>query len=123
MLFCLTGCFLDPYKNSKFGVEVINNWFNYEEDDIDLGSVRKSVENIHQIKDVTCTFETKYKANYIFLCNIKYTKNSDTIIPFADPETLDLYAVFTPNKNGEYSYKVYNSSSEEGIWEDDESLN
>ena len=117
----LTGCVLDPYKNSKFGEDVVYNWFSYKEEDIDLGSVRRSVENIHEVKEVSCDFETKYKSNYIFYCNVKYTKNSDTIIPFADPEELNLYAVFTPSGD-EYTYKVYNSKSEKGIWETDKSL-
>lgn len=118
----LTGCFFDPYKDSKFGEEVVKTWFSYNEDDIDLGSVRKSVENIHEIKSVSCDFETKYKSNYIFLCNIKYTKNSNTIIPFSEPSSLNVYALFTPQKNKTYTYKVYNSKSEKGIWEKDESL-
>lgn len=118
----LTGCVLAPYKNSKFGEDVVNNWFSYKEEDIDLGSVRKSVESIHEIKGVSCTFETKYKRNYIFNCNVKYTKNSDTIIPFAEPEELKVYAVFTPTEGDKYTYKVYNSKSESGIWETDETL-
>ncbi len=120
--FFLTGCFLDPYTNSKFGEEVVYTWFSYKEDDIDLGSVRRSVENIHEIKDVSCKFDVKYKSNYIFYCNIEYIKNSNTIIPFADTEELNVYAVFTPDSSDTYTYKVYNSKSEEGIWKQDESL-
>ena len=121
LTFFLTGCFVDAYQNYKYGEMVIDNWFNYKEGDLDLGKVRRSVEEIHEIKDVNCKFQEKYKTNYIFKCTLSYTKNSDTIIPFGEPDTKDLYAVFTPNNNT-YTYKVYNSKSQDKIWEEDETL-
>lgn len=117
----LTGCFLNPYTNSKYGNQVIDAWFSYKDGSNDLGKTRRTVEDIASIDDVKCKYIEKYKSNYIFKCNLTYKELGETVIPFSKAKTLDLYAVFTPNKDN-FTYKVYNSTSEEGIWLKDDEL-
>ncbi len=117
----LTGCFLDPYTNEKYGEQVINSWFTYKDGSNDLGAVRKRVEDISSIDEIECKFVEKYNNNYIFKCTLTYKELGETVIPFSQAKKLALYAVFTPNKDN-YTYKVYNSSSEENIWLSDDEL-
>ena len=121
LCFLTTGCFLDPYTNPKYGKQAIEAWFSYKDGDNDLGKTRRSVENIGTINDQECKFIEKYKSNYIFKCTVTYKEQGETIIPFSKAKTLDLYTVFIPNKT-EFTYKVYNSSSVNGIWKTDEDL-
>lgn len=121
-LFLATGCVLDPYTKSKYGEQVVDAWYSYSNDFDNLGKIRKEVENIYSIEDRTCQYIIKYKSNYIFKCTITYKEISDTIIPFSDAKTLNVYAVFTPTNKDTYTYKIYNSKSEKGIWESDEDL-
>ena len=109
-ILSLTGCFLDRYTNQKYGKQVLESWFSYKIGNDDLGKVRRNIENIYEIEDTVCDYVTKYK------------ENSDTIIPFSESKILNVYAVFTPLKNKQFTYKVYNSSSEENIWEKDSEL-
>ena len=120
--FMLTGCFLDPYKNEKYGVQVIEAWFSYKNGEDDLGKTRKTIEDISSIDETKCDFIEKYKSNYVFKCQLTYKKTGETIIPFAKELTMDVYAVFTPEKNNEFTYKVYNSKSEENVWKTDKTL-
>lgn len=123
LIFCLNGCSLDPYSNPKFGEQVIDSWFSYVDGENDLGSVRKSVEDIDTIEDKVCEFIEKYKDNYIFKCTLTYKEKGETVIPFSKSKTLDLYALFNPNSEDEtFTYKVYNSSSKKNIWREDEEL-
>ncbi len=121
-ILSLTGCFLDRYTNQKYGKQVVESWFSYKIGNDDLGKVRRNIENIYEIEDTVCDYVTKYKKNYVFNCKITYKENSDTIIPFSESKILNVYAVFTPLKNKQFTYKVYNSSSEENIWEKDSEL-
>ena len=121
-IFLLTGCFFDPYTNNKYGEMVVDSWYSYKNGEDDLGKVRREVEDIYSIEDRTCEYVTKYKSNYIFNCTIKYKEISETIIPFSNPKELKVYALFTPKGDDTFTYKIYNSSSEEGIWEKDSSL-
>lgn len=123
LTFCLTGCFSDPYKNEKYGNEVIESWFSYVAANGDnLGKVRKQVEEIQTIETTSCKFVEKYKKNYIYNCEISYKEIGVTIIPLSETKTKSLYAVFTPKNNGTFTYKVYNSASDDGIWKTDKEL-
>ena len=42
--FMVTGCFMDPYKNEKFGVKAIESWFSYKNGEDDLGKTRRKIE-------------------------------------------------------------------------------
>ena len=66
--FFLTGC--DNYKDESYGEQIINSWFNYSYDDVDLGKTRRKLEQIKEIESTSCTFITKYKSNYIYKCNL-----------------------------------------------------
>ena len=117
--FMVTGCFMDPYKNEKFGVKAIESWFSYKNGEDDLGKTRRKIENISNIDKTTCKFIEKYKTNYIFKCELTYKAIGETVIPFASAKTIELYTVFTPKSSNEFTYKVYNSKSKEGIWKTD----
>ncbi len=121
IIFSLTGCTFSPYENSVYGEKVIDSWFGYETDD--LGKTRMNIENIYEIESKECTFKERSNNIYIFDCNIKYKEIGETIIPLSKSKTLSVYAVFILNNDGTYSYKVYNSSYEEGIWLEDKELN
>lgn len=122
LIFSLTGCFFDIYKNGKYGEEVITSWYSYKNGEDNLGAARKKVENIDKISSSECEYIDDDGKNYIYSCEIKYSPIGETIIPLTDEETLNLYVVFIPHLNGTYTYKVYNSSSEKGIWETDKEL-
>lgn len=122
LIFFFVGCVLDPYKNEKYAKLVIDNWFNYQNGDDDLGKTRRKIENISTIEDTNCEFVTKYKNSYIYKCIIEYKEIGETVIPFANAKKKNVYAVFTPLKGDKYTYKVYNSKSKDKVWENDEEL-
>lgn len=122
IVFSLSGCFLDPYKNEKYGKLAIESWFNYKNDKDDLGKTRRRLEKISTIEGTVCEFITKYKSNYIFNCTISYKELGETVIPFSNNKEKSLYTVVIPLKDNKITYKIYNSSSEKNIWEKDKEL-
>lgn len=115
----LTGC--DHYKDGSYAEKIIISWFNYKTDDVDLGKIRRKIESIAEIEDVSCDFVTKYKKNYIYKCNLTYKEIGETLIPLGEVKTKSVYAALIPYKN-KFTYKVYNSTSENKIWEKDSDL-
>lgn len=118
--FFLTGC--DNYKDGNYGEQIVNSWFNYSYGDIDLGKTRRNLEKIKEIETTSCNYFTKYKSNYIYKCKLTYKEIGETLIPLGKVKTKDIYAVLIPYKNNTFTYKVYNSSSEDKIWEKDSDL-
>ena len=111
--FFLTGC--DNYKDGNYGEQIVNSWFNYSYGDIDLGKTRRNLEKIKEIETTSCNYFTKYKSNYIYKCKLTYKEIGETLIPLGEVKTKDIYAVLIPYKNNTFTYKVYNSSSEDII--------
>ncbi len=123
-IILFTGCTFDPYENSSYGEKVIDSWFSYvTEDGEEIGKTRMKIEDISEIEKKECNFKEKNNNKYIFNCNITYKEIGETIIPLQKSKTKKVYAVFILNNDGTYNYKVYNSSSEEGIWLEDKELN
>ena len=120
----LTGCASDYYEDPSFGVSAVNAWFAYKNNKDDLGETRKKIENIDSIENVECEFIEKdnYK-RYIFGCEITYLPIGNTIIPLSKDKKLNVYAVFMPNNDNTFDYKVYNSKYEKGIWANDPDIN
>jgi hypothetical protein len=113
----------DPYTNVKYGVSSVESWFSFKNGDVELGEKRKELEEIRLIKSTTCEYiENDSKGKYVFLCNIVYNPIGKTVIPLAGDDNIDVYAIFIPDGN-KYSYRVYSSGSEEGIWLLDKDLN
>ena len=81
-----------------------------------------SLEKIKEIETTSCNYFTKYKSNYIYKCKLTYKEIGETLIPLGEVKTKDIYAVLIPYKNNTFTYKVYNSSSEDKIWEKDSDL-
>lgn len=118
-LFFLSGCSIDPYQNPKYGEMTIDAWFKSKY----LGETRKSIENIDEIISKQCTFIESKGKKYVFSCEIIYKEKGETVIPLSKNSTIDVYAVFIKEKGKTYDYKVYNSSSKDKVWEEDEYLN
>ena len=116
--FFLTGCSIDPYKNSKYGKMSIDAWFS----DKELGDKRKEVEKIDEIVSKECSFLENKGNKYVFSCKLVYKERGETVIPLSKNSTMNLYVVFIKKSGNKYDYKVYNSSSEKGIWKTDEYL-
>ena len=117
--FLLSGCSFDPYQDSKYGELAIDAWFESEY----LGETRKNIENIDEIISKECTFIEGKGNKYVFSCEIVYKEKGETVIPLSKNSTIDVYAVFIKEKGNTYDYKVYNSSSKDKVWEEDEYLN
>ena len=124
IIFVLTGCSKDYYENPSFGVDAVNAWFSYKNNEDDLGSTRKKLENIDTIENVECEFLEKddYK-RYIFGCEVSYIPTGNTIIPLSKDKKLNVYVVFMPNKDNTFDYKVYNSKYKKDIWLNDPDIN
>ena len=115
--FLLTGCIFNPYHDSKFGEIVIDTWFNED----DLGDVRKKIENINEIIDRSCVYLEDNGSNYVYECELVYRPIGETVIPLSKNKTILLFAIYSPFDNT-FSYRVYNSNSEYGIWKLDNDL-
>ena len=115
----VSGCSLDVYQNSKYGKLAVNAWFS----DKYLGEVRKQVESIDEIVSTECTFLENKSNKYVFECKIVYKEKGETVIPLSKNSSMKVYAVFIKKANDKYDYKVYNSSSSNGVWKDDIYLN
>lgn len=123
-ILCLTGCEYSPYANGKFGVMAVEAWFSYKNGEDDLGATRKKIENIQEIEGVTCKYlENDFHGKYVYNCEISYKPIGETVIPLSQSETLNVYAVYIPDKDDTFRYRVYNSESNEGIWREDTNLN
>lgn len=118
-IFLLSGCSFDPYQNPKYGEMAIDAWFK----DKNLGKIRKSIENIDEVISKECTFIESKKNKYIFSCKIVYKEEGETVIPLSKNTSTNVYVVFIKEKGKKYNYKVYNSSSKNKVWEEDEYLN
>lgn len=118
MTIILTGCYFDPYQNSKYGEMSIDAWFN----DKTLGEKRKEIENIDELVSKNCTFVESKGNKYVFSCEIVYKEKGETVIPLSKNSTIKVYTVFIKEKGKKYDYKVYNSSYKNKVWEEDEYL-
>lgn len=118
--FFITGCKLDPYRDSKYGEMAIDSWFNSEV----LGDARKNAENINEIVSRECEFVTSKLNKYVFRCRITYKEKGETVIPLSKNSVIDVYSVFIKKDGKKFDYKVYNSkyTKEDSIWEKDEYL-
>ena len=114
----LTGCSLDPYKQSKYGEMAIDAWFNNKT----LGEKRKEIEKIDEIVSKDCSFLESKANKYVFSCKIVYKEKGETVIPLSKNSTKNIYVVFIKEKGNKYDYKVYNSSNPKGVWKNDEYL-
>lgn len=120
----LTGCSYSPYMDGKFGEKAVDAWFSYKNGDDDLGQVRRKIENIQEIEEVTCQYlENDLKGKYVYQCELSYKPIGETVIPLSQSETLKVYAVFIPSQDGTFKYRVYHSDSNDGIWKEDSNLN
>lgn len=119
ILLVLSGCSFDPYQKPKYGEMAIDAWFSDE----NLGEVRKKAENIDELISKSCTFVDNKSNKYVFSCNIVYKEKGETVIPLSKNSTINVYAVFIKENGNNFNYKVYNSSSKNGVWKNDESLN
>ncbi len=115
--FLLTGCIFNPYHNPKFGEVAIDAWFG----DDNLGDIRKKIENINEIIDRHCVYLEDNGSSYVYKCEVVYQPIGETVIPLSKNKTISLYAVYTPFDKS-FSYKVYNSSSCDGVWKLDDDL-
>ena len=123
ILFCFTGCFLDFHTNGKYAESAVKAWFNYNENGDNLGATRKSVENISELNDITCNYVEHSRNIYIYNCKIVYTPIGETVIPLSKSEEKSVYVALKFSDNYKYTYRVYNSSLEKGIWKNDDNLN
>lgn len=119
LILTLTGCFFDAYKNPKYGKLAIESWFSYEKDEI--GKKRKEIEQIDEVKDISCKYKEKYEGYYIFKCSINYSLAGTTKIPLSSYKDMEVYALFKPI-NKKFKYKVYNKSLTDNPWLLDEAL-
>ena len=117
--FFLSGCSFDVYQSPKFGKLAIDAWFS----DKYLGDTRKAIENIDEIISKECTFLESKSNKYVFSCKIVYKEKGETVIPLSKNSTMKVYAVFIKKSDDNYDYKVYNSSSSDGVWKNDIYLN
>ncbi|MGM9878627.1 MAG: hypothetical protein ACI31R_01175 [Bacilli bacterium] len=117
--FLICGCYFDPYQDSKYGELAVSAWFDSKY----LGDTRKNIENIDEIISKECKFVESKGNKYVFSCKIVYKEKGETVIPLSKNSTINVYAVFIKEKGKTYDYKVYNSSSKDKVWEEDEYLN
>lgn len=120
LCFLLTGCIVNPYHNPKFGEDAIDAWFSYSEDN--LGETRKSLENIKEIISKSCVYLEDNGSIYIYKCEVVYQPIGETVIPLSRNKTISLYVAFKPDGDS-YTYRVYSSSSKNGVWKLDDDLN
>ena len=123
ILFCFTGCFLDFHTNGKYAESAVKAWFSYSENGDNLGNTRKEIENISEIKDISCKYIEHSADIYIYKCKLVYTPIGETVIPLSKSEEKSMYVALHLYKDYKYTYRVYNSSLKEGIWKLDEDLN
>lgn len=121
VLFLVSGCSISisPYRNSKYGSIAIDAWFSNKT----LGDIRKETENIDEIVSKDCKFLENRNNKYVFSCKVVYKEKGETVIPLSKNSTMNLYVVFIKESGNKYDYKVYNSSSKNGVWKNDEYLN
>lgn len=117
--FILSGCGFDIYQSSKYGELAVDAWFS----DKYLGETRKAIENIDEIVSRECTFLENKSNKYVFSCKIVYKEKGETVIPLSKNSTMKVYAIFMKESGNKYNYKVYNSSSSDGVWKTDIYLN
>lgn len=118
IVFLFSGCALTPYKKGKYGEMAIDAWYN----DRTLGEVRKKAENLDEIVSRECKFLESKRNKYVFKCEVIYKEKGETVIPLSKNSKMKLYVVFIKEKGNKYDYKVYNSSSKNGVWKLDEYL-
>ncbi len=118
-ILLLSGCSFDPYQESKYGEMAIDAWFSSKV----LGDTRKKALNIDEIISKNCEFLESKENKYVFSCKIVYKEKGETVIPLSKNSTMNVYVVFIKEKGKSYDYKVYNPSSKNKVWEEDEYLN
>lgn len=118
LLFTLSGCMFSPYANPKFGGMAIDAWFS----DKELGTIRKNIEVIDEIVDKECSYIESKSNKYVFKCEVTYKEKGETVIPLSKHSKKNFYVVFIKKSGNKYDAKVYNSSSPNNIWRDDEYL-
>ena len=124
VIFFVTGCVFDPYKKTSTPSDTIDEWFFFKDDDIDLGKIRRQLENIDKIKNKECIYiDNDDNSNYVYKCNIEYYPQGETVIPLSETKKIMVYVVITYHKDKTYNYIVYNSQSEDEVWKKDPNLN
>lgn len=124
VIFFMTGCIFDPYKKTDIPIVAIDEWFFYKENDIDLGKIRRKLENIDKIKNKECIYlENDDYSHYVYKCNIEYNPQGETIIPLSETKKIMVYVVITYHNDNTYEYIIYNSTSENMVWKKDPTLN
>lgn len=120
IIFVFSGCYFDPYSDSKYGEMAIDSWFNSKT----LGDVRKNAENINEIVSKDCTFVESKGKKHVFECKITYKEEGETVIPLSKNSVITVYAVFIKKHGNKYDCKVYNSKYKlsDKVWEHDEYL-
>ncbi|MBQ6546896.1 MAG: hypothetical protein IJL74_02730 [Bacilli bacterium] len=119
IVLLLSGCVFDPYRKPKYGEMVVDAWFSNRI----LGESRKKAENIDEIVSRECKYLESKDNKYVFSCKIVYKEKGETVIPLSKNTTINVYAVFIKEKDNKFDCKVYNSSSDNKIWERDSELN
>ncbi len=119
IVLLLSGCMFDPYKKPKYGEIAVDVWFS----DKILGENRKKAENMDEMVSRKCTYIENKNNKYIFSCKIVYKEKGETVIPLSKNSTINVYTVFIKGKGNKFDCKVYNSSSENKVWQTDKELN
>ena len=119
IVLLLSGCMFDPYKKPKYGEMAIDTWFSNKV----LGENRKKAENMDEMLSRECTYIENKDNKYIFSCKIVYKEKGETVIPLSKNSTINVYTVFIKEKGNMFDCKVYNSSSENKVWQEDQELN
>ena len=119
LLLILSGCMFSPYTNPKFGVKAVDAWFSNKE----LGLIRKDIESIDAIVDTKCIYKESRSNKYIFKCDIEYQEKGETVIPLSKHNKKSFYVVFIKKSGNQFDSKVYNSSSPNKVWYNDDYLN
>lgn len=117
--FILSGCGFNIYQSPKYGELAVDAWFS----DKYLGETRKTIENIDEIVSRECAFLENQSNKYVFSCKIVYKEKGETVIPLSKNSAMKVYVVFIKESGNNYDYKVYNSSSSDGVWKTDIYLN
>ena len=119
IVLLISGCVFDPYRKAKYGEMAIDAWFSNKT----LGESRKKAENMDEIVSRDCTYVENKENKYVFSCEIVYKEKGETVIPLSKNSTINVYVIFIKEKDNRFNYKVYNSLSNDKVWEEDEKLN
>ena len=119
IVLILSGCVFDPYRKPKYGEMAIDAWFS----DKTLGENRKKAENMDEMVSRKCNYIENKNTKYVFSCKIVYKEKGETVIPLSKNSTINVYTVFIKEKGNKFDCKVYNSSSENKVWQNDTELN